>query len=48
VGRSNRRAVMPVRGCQKSAMVQTVTGTLIRLSASLEQEGVRITHHGRW
>jgi transposase len=48
VGRSSRRAVMPVRGCQKSAMVQTVTGTLIRLSASLEQEGVRITHHGRW
>jgi hypothetical protein len=29
-------------------MVRKVTGRLIRLPASLEEEGVRITHHGRW
>jgi hypothetical protein len=29
-------------GCQKRRMVRTVTGRLIMLPASLEQEGVRI------
>jgi transposase len=48
VDRSSRRAVMPVRGCQKRGMVRTVIGRLIRLPASLEEEGVRITHHGQW
>ena len=48
VDRSSRRAVMPVRGCQKRGMVRKVTGRLIRLPASLEDWGVRITHHGRW
>jgi Transposase IS116/IS110/IS902 family len=45
--RCNRKAVVPVRGCQKRAMVRKVTGRLNRLSASLEEQGVRITHHGR-
>jgi len=45
---SSRKAVTPVRGCQKRRMVRTVIGRLIRLPASLEEEGVRITHHGRW
>jgi transposase len=48
VDRSSRKAVKPVRGCQKRRMVRKVTGRLIRLPASLEEEGVRITHHGRW
>jgi hypothetical protein len=48
VDRSSRKAVMPVRGCQKRGMVRKVTGRLIRLPASLWQWGVRITHHGRW
>ena len=34
---------MPVRGCQKRPMVRKVTGRLIRLPASLAEEGVRIT-----
>jgi Transposase IS116/IS110/IS902 family len=38
--RSSRKAVMPVRGCQKRAMVRTVTGRLIRLPASLEEGSV--------
>src|ERR1700737_1680768 len=37
VERRNRKAVMPVRGCQKRAMVRKVTGRLIRLPASLEK-----------
>jgi hypothetical protein len=32
--RSSRKAVMPVRGCQKRPMVRKVTGRLIRLPAS--------------
>jgi hypothetical protein len=39
---------MPVRGCQERRMVRTDTGRVIRIPASLEGEGVRITHHGRW
>jgi transposase len=46
--RRGRKAVTPVRGCQKRRMVRNVTGRLIRLPASLEEQGVRITHHGRW
>ena len=46
--RSSRKAVMPVRGCEKRPTVRKVTGRLIRLPASLADEGVRITHHGRW
>ena len=34
---------MPVRGCQKRRMVRKVTGRLIRLPASLAEEGVRIS-----
>jgi len=30
VDRSSRKAVMPVRGCQKRGMVRKVTGRLIR------------------
>ncbi len=45
--RCSRKAVMPVRGCLERAMVRRVTGRLIRLPASLQLEGVRITHHGR-
>jgi hypothetical protein len=48
VDRSSRKAVMPVRGCQKRPMVRKVTGRLIRLPASLKALGVRILHHGRW
>src|SRR6202790_359158 len=48
VDRSSRKAVMPVRGCQKRAMVRKLTGWVIRLPASLAEWGVRITHHGRW
>jgi hypothetical protein len=43
VDRSSRKAVMPVRGCQKRAIVRKLAGRLIRLPASLEQEGVRIS-----
>ena len=32
VDRSSRKAVMPVRGCQKRGMVRKVTGRLIRLT----------------
>ena len=35
VDRSSRKAVTPVRGCQKRGMVRKVTGRLIRLPASL-------------
>ena len=35
VDRSSRKAVMPVRGCQKRRMVRKVAGRLIRLPASL-------------
>ena len=35
VDRSSRKAVRPVRGCQKRGMVRKVTGGLIRLPASL-------------
>jgi hypothetical protein len=48
VDRSSRKAAMPVWGCQKRRMVRKVTGRLIGLPASLEDEGVRIPHHGRW
>jgi hypothetical protein len=47
VDRSTRKAVMLVWGCQKRGVVRKVTGRLIRLPASLEDWGVRITHHGR-
>ena len=29
-------------------VINAVSEKLIRLPASLEEEGVRITHHGRW
>jgi hypothetical protein len=47
-GQKQQKSMMPVRGCQKRRMVRTVTGRLIRLSRLAQQEGVRITHHGRW
>ena len=34
--RSSRKAVMPVRECQKRRMVRKVTGRLIRLLTSLK------------
>ena len=40
------KAVRPVRGCLKSAMVRMVTVRLVRLPASLHRKGVRISHHG--
>jgi len=42
-----QKTVKPVRGYLKRAMVRTVTGRLIRLPASLAEEGARIGHHGR-
>ncbi len=41
--RGNRKAVKPVRGCLKRRMVRTVTDRLIRIPASLAEEGVRIS-----
>ncbi|MGB9469552.1 MAG: hypothetical protein WBQ59_09385, partial [Candidatus Acidiferrum sp.] len=44
--RADVNAVPPVRGCLKSRMVRTVTVRLVRLPASLQRKGVRISHHG--
>jgi Transposase IS116/IS110/IS902 family len=44
--RRSRKAVNPVRGCQKRRTVRTATGRLIRLLALAEMQGVRIIHHG--
>jgi hypothetical protein len=47
-GQKQQKSSDACAGCQKRRMVRKVTGRLIRLPASLEDEGVRITHHGRW
>jgi hypothetical protein len=47
-GQKQQKSSDACAGMPETPYGAKVTGRLIRLPASLENEGVRITHHGRW